>query len=280
MKQFKRLFYMVLLNITISAATVFLVLQLWERTHPPVDVPTTPVVILVTPTQPASQPNGANSNSPQYPPATDTGVRITGTPQSAPSYELLSYRVKKGDTLGALAVEFNVSVADIMTVNGLTDPDAISEGEIIYIPTAPLPTATSTAIPPTMVPSVTPRPSATATPVFTPAGSATQPGQEAQLVINTVIGAGALENERVVLQRTGFGQLSLAGWQLEDGTGKKYLFPDLTLYQDGTINVNTRGGQNTVSDLYWGLNSPIWSSGKIVSLLDGQGKLRASYTVP
>jgi len=279
-RQVKRLFYIVLLNIIISAITVVVVLQVWENNHPPLSVDGTPVVIVVTPTQSVILPPLANnSGSDEIPPFTP-GVLVSGTPQATPSVEMLTYQVKEGDTLGALAVQFNLRLSDIMTVNGLTDPDSLYIGQIIYIPTAPLPEATSTSIPPTIVASATPRPSATAAHGPTPTTTQTQIGQEPQVVIDTVIGVGVLENERVILLRSGDGALSLAGWRLEDGTGKVYTFPQLTLYKGGAINLNTRTGEDSVVDLFWGLTSPIWKSGKTVFLYDSLGGLRASYTIP
>jgi len=280
MRQVKRLFYIVLLNIIVSAITVVVVLRLWESNHPPLSVDGTPVVIVVTPTQSVILPLLANNSSPDEVPLVNAGVLISGTLQATPTMEMLVYEIKQGDTLGALAVQFNISVADIMTVNGLTDPDSVYVGQIIYIPTVPLPKATSTSIPPTMVVSPTPRPSATTAHGPTPTVTQTQIGQEPQVIIDTVIGAGVLANERVVLLRTGDGELSLAGWRLDDGMGKVYTFPQLTLYKGGAINLNTRTGEDTVVDLFWGLTSPIWKSGKTVFLYDALNKLRASYTIP
>lgn len=280
MRQVKRLFYVILLNIIISAVTVVVVLQLWESNHPPLSVDGTPVVIVVTPTQSKVLPPLANNSGSDGIPAVTPGALISGTLQATPTMEMLTYQVKEGDTLGALAVQFNISLTDIMTVNGLTDPDSLYVGQIIYIPTAPLPKATSTSIPSTIVASPTTRPSATTTQGPTPTTTQTQIGQEPQVVIDTVIGVGVLENERVVLLRTGDGELSLAGWRLEDGMGKIYTFPQLTLYKGGAINLNTRTGEDTVVDLYWGLTSPIWKSGKTVFLYDSLNGLRATYTIP
>ncbi len=280
MRQVKRLFYIVMLNIIISAITVIVVLQLWERNHPPLTADSTPVVIVVTPTQSVNLPPLANNSGLNEVTTIEAGLSVTATLQAIPKIEMLTYQVKEGDTLGALAVQFNVSVADIMTVNNLTDPDSLYVGQIIFIPTAPLPKPTSTSIPPTVVASPTPHPSATTTQGPTSTATQTQIGQEPQVIIETVIGAGSLENERVVLLRTGDGELSLAGWQLEDGTGKVYTFPQLTLYKGGAINLNTRSGEDTVVDLFWGLTSAIWRSGKTVSLYDARNQLRASYTVP
>lgn len=280
MRQVKRLFYIILLNIIISAITVGVILQLWERDHPPQSIEGTPVVIIVTPTQSVILPIITNNNTLETAVPTDTGVRITGTIQVTQEIEMLTYRVKEGDTLGALAVEFNASVADILAVNDLPDPDNLFVGQIIYIPTEPLPKATSTSIPPTVVVTPTLRPSATSTHGPAPTATATHTSLEAQVVIDSVIGAGVLENEHIVLQRTGDGELSLAGWRIEDGAGNEYIFPELTLYKDGAINLNTRTGQNTVVDLFWDLSSPIWTSGKTISLYDPQKSLRATYTVP
>ncbi len=99
-------------------------------------------------------------------------------------------------------------------------------------------------------------------------------------MIETVIGAGVLDNEHVVLQRSGDGELSLAGWRLEDGAGNTYTFPELTLFKGGTINLNTRQGEDTVLDLFWGLSYPIWKAGKTVYLYDAQDELKVSYTIP
>jgi LysM repeat protein len=280
MRQVKRLFYIILLNIIISGVTVLVVLQVWERNHPPIPAEATPVVIVVTPSaEEQLSPLATDSGLLDEPPLTDS-VSITGTLPAIPTIELLSYQVKEGDTLGALAVQFNVSVGDLLLVNDLEDPDNLYVGQIIYIPTAPLPNATATAIPPTVVASATPRPSATATqkPAFTATQTAT--GQAPQMIIYSVIGAGVLENEHVVLMHSGETELSLAGWRIEDGSGNVYTFPQLTLYKGGSINLNTRSGEDTVLDLFWGLATPVWASGKTVYLYDSQHELRAVYSVP
>jgi len=105
-------------------------------------------------------------------------------------------------------------------------------------------------------------------------------GDEPQVVIDSVIGVGVLESERVVLRRTGNGELSLAGWRLEDGTGNVYTFPQLTLYKDGAINLNTHAGQNTVVDLFWGRTVAMWRPGQIITLYDTQNNVRATYQIP
>jgi len=279
MRQLKRLFYFVLLNIIISGVTVVVVLQLWERNHPSSGTQATPAVIVVTSTGADNLPKATNL-TPQTDVPTDSGLPEAGTVEATPTIKMLVYQVKEGDSLGALAIQFNLSIDDLLLANDLADPDSLYAGQLLYIPTAPLPKVTPTSVPTTAVPSATLRPSSTPTYGPTVTTMPTQTWQAPQVVIETVIGSGELDFERVVLQRTGDGDLSLSGWRLEDGTGKEYIFPSLTLYKGGGINLYTRTGQDTVTDLFWGLNTPIWRSGKAVSLYDAQKNLRATYTVP
>ncbi len=279
MRQFKRVFYVVLLNVVISAVTILAVLQWWKTRYPTPLGEVTPVIVVVTAAQ-SDVPVGESNITANVFIPTDSGLPITGTLKATPTFGYLSYKVKEGDYLGALAIQFNVSVADLLAANGLADPDSLYVGQIIYIPNAPLPTATATALPPTAVLSPTPRPPATATPKPSPTVTLTEVGQEPNMTISKVVGVGVLETERVELIRSGIGELALAGWRLEDGKGNRYTFPDLTLFTGSAINLNTRAGQDTVADLYWGLTSSIWKSGKTVYLYDAQNELRATYLIP
>ncbi len=279
MRQVKRFIYFVLLNIIISAITVYVVLQVWQRNHPTPSGDSTPAVLVITQTQSVNLPLLTNSSGGGEILPADAEETTTGYDQLTPTPEMVSYRVKEGDTLIALAVQFNTTVDDIMMVNGLADANSITVGQILLIPTGPIATATHTTLPPTAASSPT-RPQATATSQPVASSTPTANGQESQMIIEAVFGMGVLSTEHVELLRTGEGELSLAGWTLEDGEGNNYVFPMLTLYKGGTINIYTRSGQDTVIDLYWGLQAPIWRSGKTVSLYDAEHTLRASYAIP
>jgi hypothetical protein len=127
MRQVKRFFYFTVLNIIVSAVTVIVVLQLWQKNHPLVTVDTTPVVIMITPTQSINLPLMSNNSGIDGMLPVEAGIPITQTYQLNPSPEMLTYQVKEGDTIGALAVEFNVRVGDILAVNNLADPDSIPQ---------------------------------------------------------------------------------------------------------------------------------------------------------
>jgi len=99
--------------------------------------------------------------------------------------------------------------------------------------------------------------------------------------INSVIGVGDLDLERVVVRSLAQGELLLSGWTLEDGAGNVFTFPQVVIHiQGGSVNVYTKNGANTVLDLYWGLNQPLWASGSTVSLRDSAGTVRATYQIP
>jgi len=63
-----------------------------------------------------------------------------------------TYTVHAGDTLAGIAKFYGVGVADLMSVNGITDPSAIKAGQVLIIPlelaVTPGPTPTATLPPP------------------------------------------------------------------------------------------------------------------------------------
>jgi LysM repeat protein len=288
MRQFKRLFYLVLINVVVSAITVILVLNYWEQRNPmrPQDtqsasilnptsiIPPDDVQVLSDTTVPVGE-------GIQVVLAEPTLGEIEPIPSSTPTLTVFEYEVKEDDSLGSLAERFGVSVSDILALNEIENPDILSIGQVLYIPTGPvpqptdLPSATPTEPPsPTITPSIQPTIGPSATPVPTNAE------QEAEVMIDSVIGVGDLSSERVVLIHQGEGEVSLADWRLEDEDGNFYVFPQLDLYRGGAVNVHTRAGLSTVVDLFWGLEAPVWKPGELVTLLDVQGTERATYLIP
>ncbi len=261
MKQWKTLIYFLLLNVLISACTTLAVLLIWDYTHKPAESGELNNAAAVVTTGTAS-----------YNPALTAAIltqlpEITSTPEPVIPQNVEAYEVKFGDTLGSIAEEFDVSLEELMTINQLPDPNSLSAGMVIYVPK-----------PRGAAPTQTPQPTRTA--MIAISGTPASPQAEAGVVINSVIGVGEITAEHVFLSRTGGGQLSLAGWQIEDEDGNVYIFPQLDLFPGGAVNVWTTNGVSTVVDLYWGLQSPVWERGETVTVRDKQGKIRASYTIP
>ena len=273
MRNWKRLVYYLMINVLVSACATLTVLSIWDRTRPPTsDTPTqvsqnqpgqTPAADLTATTLPGSPGNGSQSTPESQEAASNEPQEGEATPM------VIEYQVQAGDTLGVLADRYDVSVEALIDANDLDDPNRLEVGQTLLIPVAR-----------ELIPTPT-QPLAEET---EPATSQTQKPPEtagaAQVIIDSVVGAGDLASERVQLKRTGSGDLSLAGWQLLEEGGNVFTFPQLNLFEGGAVNVYTKTGQSTVVDLYWDLNVSVWQSGETVLLLDDQANVRATFRVP
>lgn len=207
---------------------------------------------------------GARKPEPTATPTVDVIAQVasavpTQTATTAPSPTPRTYTVRVGDTLSDIAEQLDVSVEALMAANRLQDANALTAGQVLIIPQE---IAASPA---------SPEPGPTSTPEVQAASG--------QVVINAVDGAGELENESVRLLNTG-GEISMAGWQLDDGEGHTYHFPEFTFYSTGAIDVHTASGNNTTIDLYWGLDQALWTSGKVITLRDANGSVQSTFKIP
>lgn len=86
---------------------------------PPTIAPITPMLLSPVPAQPLSQPT---ANPPRF----DT------IPQSAQQYE-----VQSGDTLLGIATAHGISLQTLLDVNEIVDPNVLSVGQVIQLPSLP-----------------------------------------------------------------------------------------------------------------------------------------------
>jgi hypothetical protein len=101
--------------------------------------------------------------------------------------------------------------------------------------------------------------------------------------IASVIAAGDVTQESVLLRRVGDGNLLLTGWKLSGQHSNTFVFPaqpELILYKGGAVEVLSRAGDNTATEVFWDRSDPAWQSGETVKLLDTAGNLRAEYKIP
>jgi LysM repeat protein len=180
------------------------------------------------------------TKTPKPQPTSPAGIPIL---QPTPTPVFVAYQVKDGDTFDSIAQAFGVTAEELRAENGFAGK-TLGAGEVLRVPIHPTPA---------------------------PQGS---------IEIDAVIGAGDLATERVLLKQSGGGEVPLAGWKLEDENSNVFIFPELTLFRGGAVNILTRSGANTVVDLYWGLESPVWSSGEKLTLSDPAGNVRSTYLVP
>lgn len=270
MRNWKRLFYYLFINVLVSACATVAVLTIWDRVRAP-DVG--PVAQVPQDSAPASGDNSpANASlSAQNTGAAPAAPEPTATEEAPdePSRSTFEYAVQSGDTLAILAGRFDVTIEEIIAVNDMDDPNRLEIGQILNIPGQPEDAPLETENP---AEDTQPPPAAT--------GEAPSAQGNSQVVVDSVIGAGDLNSERVLVKNSGAGELSMQGWQLLEEEGEVFTFPRLTLFADGAVYVHTRAGQPTVVDLYWGLDAPVWVTGETVVLLDDLGEVRATYRVP
>jgi hypothetical protein len=104
--------------------------------------------------------------------------------------------------------------------------------------------------------------------------------EDIDVLIRKVVGAGDLAMEYVEIYNQSPGPLDLSNWQLTDQEGQSFVFPALILNSEGAIKVYSKKGTNTVIELHWQADAPIWSSGETVTLLDDSDNRIATYSIP
>lgn len=233
--QWKRLLFFLFINILVSAITTYVVLTIWDRSH-------------------RTEPPEVESDAPVF--VVPTMTQAAPTPE--PEVRLQTYQVSAGETLGEIALAFDVTIDELLALNGLTDPNSIGAGTTIFVPV------------PGEAPSDAPQTEGEAS-------SATNTGQ---VEIVGIFGAGDLASERVQIRGLGEGALSLTGWRLTDEDGNEYIFPQITLFANGAVDVYSGAGVDTVVALYWRSGQSIWDQGETATLLDDEGKVQATYTLP
>jgi hypothetical protein len=190
-------------------------------------------------------------------------MRPTATATLPPSPTPNVYIVKPGDTLFAIAIEYEIPVDVLMAANGLSNADELSIEQVLIIPSDEWVAAYREK-------RVGSHTNATATPTVIV--------DPPVVKIIGVEGAGILEEEAIRFLNSG-GVAYMSGWRLDDGEGHIYIFPTFTLH-DGAFNLNIGPGKDTPIDLFWGLEESILSPGKILMLLDPSGELQSTFEIP
>jgi LysM repeat protein len=69
--------------------------------------------------------------------ANGASTTIRAKPTTPTTVPLVRYRVKRADTLAAIAARFRVSIDAIVFVNHVADPNRVTEGQVLRIPPSP-----------------------------------------------------------------------------------------------------------------------------------------------
>lgn len=128
------------------------------------------------------------------------------------------------------------------------------------------PTATFAA-----TPTLTRTPSITATPTRTP----TPPKVE---IIDIVYAPVPEIDEYVVIENNSKNSLNMDGWWVKAvSSGERYDFKNFTLGGEKTVRLWTRIGQDTTSNLYWGLTTPVWKDNEDCAYLRNETGIIDTY---
>jgi len=248
---YKRLFFYLLLNIIVSAVTILIVLNIWDRSHSADITASEPVSLLTT--------------------VIASAIPPTATPLPQPTLPVRSYEVGPGETLSEIAQVFGVSVDQLLEINNLSNPDELSTGMILALP---LPGSVAEAAENQAQDSsqLESEPAPTSTPPQAP--------ETSNIKIITIVGVDDLATEHLQIQSLSPEALSMEGWRLETNDGLVYNFPTITLFEHGAVDLYSRAGINSVVALYWGRSSPIFQSGDRAVIYDAEGNVQAVYSIP
>jgi LysM repeat protein len=231
------------LNVIVSAITVTVILLIFGRVRSP-----------ETSSEPAPTLDIAAQVASAIPTAT-----ITPIPPPTP----VTYTVRPGDTLFAIAEELGVDVEDLMAANGLSNPDTLDIGQVLVVPEVEQGAPGEGGSTMTGGTASTPNPDEGAP----------------QVEIREVTGAGDLESETVLLINRG-GEVLMAGWTLDDGRGHRYIFPNFVLHNNGAVSLRTRAGRDTAIDLFWNLDEAVWLPGTTITLRDADDDIHSTFEIP
>ncbi len=283
----RQLVFLILVNAIVSLAIALAVVWAVEARRPdPEELAAlyTPLAqgqpLAVATTQPAvvavvdQAPTAAAQDAP-------TAAEPTAT--VAPGEQQI-YVVQAGDSLGAIAQRFHVTLDAIMAANQIKDPNFLFSGQQLKIPgqgeaAAANPSATNPPATPTASTAAPDTATVNSTTVVTPTAANT-PTTPAGLQIETVDGAGNLPSEAVLIVNNGDVAYNLQGWRLERQDGPAYTFGAVQLFQGSSVWVHSTEGADTTIALYWKQSNPVWQSGAVARLVSPQGEVVTSFKVP
>ena len=222
----------------------------------------------------------------------------------------IKHTIVSGDSPSGLAVAYGVNLFDLIAANNLTEETArlLAIDQVLMIPldgcpielfiveqpsstptpsntveatdapdTTNTPQASNTASTATLdvTPSPTSPPTNTPRPTITLAPTAAN----SQIQITQVVGAGDITREGLEILNNGI-STDISGWSIVDIDGNTFTFSDFLLFENGSITISTRDGENRHTHLFWGLDSAIFEPGDVITLVDRSKNVQATFRVP
>lgn len=177
------------------------------------------------------------------------------------------YTIQAGDSLSAVASRFGLTLDELVEANNLTDPNYVFVGQRLVIPAQ---SGGATSDNSSGVTSTQQSSETTVAPLETGEG----------MLIRTVDTPGTQLTEALQIVNDSNNVVNLDGWRLERENGPVYTFGALSIFPGGSIWVHTTAGTDTSIALYWNQTEAVWPTGSVARLVDAQGNIINSYTVP
>jgi LysM repeat protein len=274
------------INVAVAVVTTLLVLLVWDARREPLYLvpPTFSGVSSQSGAPPGAEAPVGGDTTGQVPAPAEAGAPPDagegGTDEAAApdaseeaSGDLIIHVVQAGDTLFQLALDYEVSIQDIVIANNLDNEEVILDvGQELIMPVG--------GLPPTPIPSPT-VPVPTATLELSPIATVTPlPPGTIDILIEQVISPGDVTREAVVIVNNG-AALDLEGWTLGDEEGNEYVFPTFRVFGSGSgVTVHTGVGEDTGRDLYWGRSTAVWGEpSDTVILRNPSGDVQSEFPV-
>jgi LysM repeat protein len=266
---YRRMLPFIFLNIVVSAVVVLAILWWWDgrKEDSPASIEGVPEIVQVDDSQ--EEPQVEESAPIELPEATNVPIVDESGPET--------HIVAAGETLGQISGRYDVTLEEIMSANGMSNPNFLFVGQELIIPLAETVQEAQETV--EEVPETTDSGGENVLPTPIP----TEPSGEGEAMIEIaeVISPGQLSLEAVQIINNGRSEAKLSDWKLADQFGNYYTFSPITLFGDGAgILVHTTAGQDSATEFYWGEDESIWKSGEMVILYDAEGAVQAEFEIP
>lgn len=154
-----------------------------------------------------------------------------------------TYTVQAGDSLGAIAETFGVSQGVLASANGIVNPDLITPGQILVIPS--------------------------------PDAVAEESGwtATADSFAIEILNAGTYASEVIVIVNVSDQPVTLANWTVSTSLEEEYRFDAMAPLSPGdSIRLMSRAGTDTAYDKFWGRTPREWTIGTTITFANASGE--------
>ena len=153
-----------------------------------------------------------------------------------------TYTVQAGDSLGAIAETFGIGPGVLASANGIVNPDLITPGQILVIPS----------------------------PDAVDEGSGWTATADSFAI--EVLHAGTYASEVIVIVNVGDRPVSLANWTVSTSLDEEYRFDAMAPLSPGdSIRLMSRAGTDTAYDKFWGRTPRAWTIGTTITFANASG---------